>query len=147
MRSRMSSLPRPRWRSIARSPPPSDACWSRPPISPRRPSIPSRFARNASPSGSMAVGRTGAGIGSAGVAVEAGQDLQHHLVGPAADGQQAAIPEIARHPALLHVAEATVELQARVGDLPLQPAGLELGDRGEPGGVLAAHISLGAAVV
>src|SRR6516165_4515510 len=147
MRSRMSSLPRPRWRSMARSPPPRDACWSRPPICPSRPSIPSRFVRNASPAGSMAVGRTGAGIGSAGVAVEAGQDLQHHLIGPAADGQQAAVPEVAGHPALLHVAEPAVQLQAGVGDLPLQPPGLELGDRGEPGRVLAPDVRLGAGVV
>src|SRR6266480_928445 len=113
----MSSLPRPRWRSMARSPPPSDACRSRPSVSPSRPSIPSRLARNASPPGSAAVGRIGAGIGSAGEAVETGQDLQHDLVGPAADGHQAAVPEVTGHPALLHVPEAAVELQARVGDL------------------------------
>src|SRR5690242_6002897 len=143
MRYRMSSLPRPRWCSIDRSPPQSDACRSRPPISPRSPSIPSAFARNASPSGSMAVGRTGAGIGSAGVAVEAGQDLQHYLVRPAADGQQAAVPEVAGYPALLHVAEPAVQLKAGVGDLPLQPPRLELCDRGEPGRVLAPDIRLG----
>src|SRR5262249_24329654 len=147
MRSRISSLPRPRCRSMARSPPPSDACWSRPPIWPSSPSIPSRCARNASPAGSMAVGRTGAGIGSAGVAVEAGQDLQHHLVGPAADGQQPAVPEVAGHPALLHVAETAVELQAGVGDLPLPPPGPELGGGGEPGRVPAPAIWLGASVV
>src|SRR6516165_8723166 len=147
MRSRMSSLPRPRWRSIARSPPPSDACRSRPPISPRRPSIPSAFARNASAPGSMAVGRTGAGIGSPGVAVETGQDLQHYLVGPAADGQQATVPEVAGYPGLLHVAEPAVQLQAGVCDLPLEPPGLELCDRGKPGRVLAPGVRLGAGVV
>src|SRR5579859_7102831 len=101
----MSSLPRPRCRAMARSPPPRDAWWSRPPSSAIRPSIPPALARNASVPGSTAVGRIGAGIGSAGEAVEAGQDLQHDLVGPAADGQQAAVPEVAGHPGLLHVAE------------------------------------------
>src|SRR5690242_3001312 len=143
MRSRISSLPRPVWRAIARSPPPSAACASRPSISASRPSMPSRLARNASPAGSTAVVRIGAGMGSAGEAVEAGQDLEHHLVGPAADGQQAAVPEVARHPALLHVAEPAVQLKAGVGDLPLQPPRLELCDRGEPGRVLAPDIRLG----
>src|SRR5690348_2347146 len=146
MRSLMSSLPRPLCLVMARSPPPSDACRSRPSISPSRPSIPSRLAWNAASPGSTAVGRIGAAIGSAGEAVEAGQDLQHHLVGPAADGQQPAVPEVAGHPALLHVAEPAVQLQAGVGDLPLQPPGLELSDRGEPGRVLTAEVRLGAGV-
>src|SRR5215472_14886504 len=147
MRSRISSLPRLLWRAMARSPPPSDAWCSRPSISASCASIASRLATKASSRGSTEVGRIGAGIGSAGEAVDAGEDLEHHLVGSPADGQQAAVPEVARHPALLHVAEAAVKLQAGVGDLPLQPPRLELGDRGEPGRVLAPHVGLGAGVV
>src|SRR5579859_74672 len=132
MRSLISSLPRLLWRATARSPPPSDACSSSLPISASCSAIASRLAANASSRGSTELGKTGAGIGSAGEAVDAGQDLEHHLVGSPADGQQPAVPEVARHPALLHVAEPAVELQAGVGDLALQAAGLELGDGREP---------------
>ncbi len=48
------------------------------------------------------------------------------------------IAEIAGHGVLFHVAHAAVELQARVGHLPHQAAGLELGHRGFAGVVFAA---------
>ena len=49
------------------------------------------------------------------------------------------VAEVAGRPRLLHVADAAVELEARVGDLAVEPAGHQLGDGGVAGGVLAAR--------
>jgi hypothetical protein len=55
------------------------------------------------------------------VAVHAGQDAQHDLVRPGADGVETGVAVEARGPVLGHVADAPVELHGGVGHLALEP--------------------------
>src|SRR5665213_1254053 len=73
-------------------------------------------------------------------------DLQHHLVRAAADRAEAAVAVAARDGAVPQVAGAAPVLQAGVGDLAAQAAGLELGHRRQHGDVLAREIVLAGAV-
>src|SRR5262249_38923411 len=61
------------------------------------------------------------------VAHQLGDDLQHHLVGAAADRAQAAVAIGAGDGIVPEVAGAAPVLQAGVGDLTAQAAGLQLG--------------------
>src|ERR687885_341516 len=80
-------------------------------------------------------------------AVHSGEDRQHDLVHPAADRQQATVAEEAARPGLVHVADAAVELETRVGHFSDQATSRELGDRREPRRVLAGDVRLGRGVV
>src|SRR5471030_3287408 len=73
-------------------------------------------------------------------------DLQHHLVGATADRTQAAVAIAARHGAVPEITGATPVLQACVGDLTAQAAGLQLGHRGQHRHVLAREIILAGAI-
>src|SRR5476651_371130 len=75
-----------------------------------------------------------------------GDDLQHHLVGAAADRAEAAVAITARHGAVPEITGATPVLQARVGDLAAQAAGFQLGHRGQHRHVLAREIILAGAI-
>src|SRR5690606_5987505 len=87
------------------------------------------------------------GVSGAAHALEAGEGAQHDLVGPAADGPEPGVAEVARRPGLLHVPDAAVELEAGVDHLAGQASGLQLGHRREAGGVLARQVGLAAGVV
>src|SRR5579862_3323895 len=80
------------------------------------------------------------------VAHQLGDDLQHDLVGAAADRAQPAVAIAARHRAVPQVARAAPILQAGVADLAAQATGLQLGHRGQHGDVLAREIFLAGAV-
>ena len=69
-----------------------------------------------------------------------GDDLQHDLVGAAADRAEAAVAVAARHRTVPEVAGAAPVLQAGVRDLAAQAAGLQLGHRGQHGDVGAGEI-------
>ena len=55
------------------------------------------------------------------VAVHAGQNAQHHLVRPGADGVEPGVAVEAGSPVLRHVGDPAVELHGDVGHLALQP--------------------------
>src|SRR5260370_22811550 len=59
-----------------------------------------------------------------------GNDLQHHLVGAAADRAETAVAVAPRYRTVPQIAGAAPVLQAGIGDLPAPAAGLELGHRG-----------------
>src|SRR2546426_4567193 len=68
-----------------------------------------------------------------------GDDLLHHLVGPAADADQPLVDEGARGGILPAVARAAEELHARVGDELLDGGAEDLGHRDVERRVLAAN--------
>src|SRR6185503_15267284 len=80
------------------------------------------------------------------VAHELGDDLQHDLVGAAADRAQPAVAIGARDRVVPQVTGAAPVLQAGVRHLAAQAAGLQLGHRGQHGDVVACEIFLAGAI-
>src|SRR5689334_5378097 len=75
-----------------------------------------------------------------------GDDLQHDLVGAAADRGEAGVAEGARGRRLPQVTGAAPVLQAAVGHQPHHAAGLQLGHRGEQGDVGTVEVLLAGAI-
>src|SRR5580658_7316240 len=75
-----------------------------------------------------------------------GDDLLHHLVSAAADADEARVAEVSGDASFGHIAHATVELQARVGDKGGDTADEQLGHRDLGHWVLVTVPALGDAV-